>query len=74
MRTTLALETDAAQAIQEHARANDVSLGKAASELIRRGKNYELGISWKNGFPVVNVPDSFGMLSAERAKQLLDDE
>ena len=44
------------------------------SELIRRGKNYELSISWKNGFPVVNVPESFGVLSAERVKQLLDDE
>ena len=74
MRTTLALESDAVDVIQEHARLYDVSLGKAASELIRRGKNYELGITWKNGLPVVNVPDNFGTLSAERVKQLLDEE
>ena len=74
MRTTLALESDAIDVLQEHARIHDVSLGKAASELIRRGKNYELGITWKNGLPVVNVPATFEPLSAERVKQFLDED
>jgi len=49
MRTTLALEDEATDAVQRYARDHGVSLGKAASELIRRGTKYQLGIKYLNG-------------------------
>jgi hypothetical protein len=74
MRTTLALEDDAVQAIQALARANGSSLGKAASELIRRGARYQLRLKRVNGFPVVDVPDDFPVITSEQVRELLDEE
>lgn len=74
MRTTLALEDDAVQAIQEHARERGISLGKAASELIRRGSRYQLGTRRVNGLPVLDAPDDFPSVTTGRVRQLLDEE
>lgn len=74
MRTTLSLEDDAIQAVQVYARRGKLSLGKAASELIRRGARYQLGIGERNGFPVVDVPDDFPLITSERVRELLDEE
>ena len=52
MRTTLALEPDAMEAIRAYAHEHKVSLAKAASELIRRGTRYQLGTRLLNGLPV----------------------
>jgi len=59
MRTTLAIEGDALEAVRAYARSNGVPLGKAASELIRRGCRYQLRIKEVNGFPVLDAPDGF---------------
>jgi hypothetical protein len=74
MRTTLALEDDAITAIQRYARTNRLSLGRAASELIRRGIRYRLGTRQVNGIPVFEAPDDFPLLTSERVRQLLDEE
>lgn len=74
MRTTLALEDDAARAIQAYARRRRLPLGKAASELIRRGFRYQLGIRQVNGFPVLDAPSDFPAITAERVNELLDEE
>ena len=42
MRTTLLLEDDAVEAIQAYAKSRRLSLGKAASELVRRGARYQV--------------------------------
>lgn len=62
------------QAIQEYARRNRISLGKAASELIRRGLRYQLRTRKLNGMPVFEVPDSFPVITTEEIGDLLDDE
>jgi hypothetical protein len=74
MRTTLALEDDAITAIQRYARTNRLSLGRAASELIRRGVRYQLGTRKLNGIPVLEAPDDFPLITSERVRQLLDEE
>lgn len=74
VRTTLSLEHDAMEAIQAYARNNRLSLGRAASELIRRGVHYQLGIRKLHGLPVLEVPDDFPTITAERVRELLDQE
>ncbi len=74
MRTTLSLEDDAIEAIQSYARQNRLSLGKAASELVRRGARYQLGIKMLNGLPVFDVPDDFPTITTEQVRELLNEE
>jgi len=74
MRTTLSLEDDVMKAIAAYAQGQSISLGKAASELIRRGSSYQLGIRKINGLPVFEVPDHFPKITASEVHRLLDEE
>jgi hypothetical protein len=74
MRTTLALEDDAMGAVQEFSVRRRISLGKAASELIRRGSRYQLGVRKVNGLPVLDALDDIPAITAERVRELLDEE
>ena len=74
MRTTITLEDDAMDAIATYAQIQSISLGKAASELIRRGSGYRLGTRKINGLPVFEVPDHFPRITTEQVRQLLDEE
>ena len=74
MRTTLALEDDAAETVKAYARMNRISQGQAASELIRRGARYQLGLKKKNGVAVFDVPDDFPGITTERVRELLAEE
>lgn len=62
------------EALAAYAKGQSISLGKAASELIRRGSSYQIGIRRINGFPVFEVPDHFPKITSEQVRQLLDDE
>jgi len=74
MRTTLALQDDAMKVIRAYARSHRISLGKAASELIRRGVRYQLGTRKLNGLPVLDAPDAFPVITSKRVRALLDEE
>ena len=74
MRTTLALEDDAVEAIQAYAKRRQLSLGKAASELVRRGARYELTTRRVNGLPVLDAPKDFPLITSERVRELADEE
>jgi hypothetical protein len=74
MRTTLALDDDAIDAIHSHAQANGASLGKAASELILRGVRYQMPIRRVNGFPVLDAPEGIPPVTTEQVRALLDEE
>jgi hypothetical protein len=74
MRTTLSLEDDAIDVIRAHARTSQLSMGRAASELIRRGACYQLATRKLNGLPVFEAPDDFPAISTERVRELLDEE
>ncbi|MCX6615548.1 MAG: antitoxin [Acidobacteria bacterium] len=74
MRTTLSLEDDVIEPVQAYARSHRLSLGKAASELIRRGTRYQLGTRKANGLLVLDAPDDFPVITTERVRELLDQE
>jgi hypothetical protein len=74
MRTTLSLENDASRAVRAYAKRNRISLGKAASELIRRGTRYQLGTRIVNGIPVFDVPEDFPLITAKQVQEILDEE
>jgi hypothetical protein len=74
MRTTLSLEDDAIKAIQAYAKNRRLSLGKAASELVRRGAHYQLGTRKVNGLPVLDASDDFPLMTTERVRELCDEE
>lgn len=73
MRTTLALEDEATDAVQSYARDHGMSLGKAASELIRRGTKYQVGIKYVNGLPVFDAGEEFPPITTEEVSRLLDE-
>jgi hypothetical protein len=74
MRTTLSLEDDAIKAIQTYAKDRRLSLGKAASELVRRGARYQLGTRKVNGLPVLDASHDFPLITTERVRELCDEE
>jgi hypothetical protein len=74
MRTTLALEDDAMGAVQEFSVRRRISLGKAASELIRRGNRYQLGVRKVNGLPVLDASEDIPAITTEQVRELLDEE
>ena len=63
MRTTLALDNDAIAAIKAYAKGHDVSMGRAASELIRRGAKFRLGVRMVNDIPVLDATADFPAIS-----------
>ncbi len=74
VRTTLTLEDDAMGAVQDLAVRRRISLGKAASELIRRGSRYQLSVRKVNGLPVLDASDDIPAITAEQVRELLDEE
>jgi hypothetical protein len=73
MRTTLSLDDDAMLAIRAYSKQNDVSIGQAASELIRRGARFRLGVRFVNEVPVFDVPEDFPAIRAEAARDLAEE-
>jgi hypothetical protein len=74
MRTTMAIEEDALGILRSHAEMRGISLGAAASDLIRNGSRYQLSTRRVNGLPVFDVPDDFPLVTDELVHRLMDDE
>jgi hypothetical protein len=74
MRTTLSLESDAIEAIRAYARGRHLSLGKAASELVRRGARYQVGTRKVNGLPVLDASEGFPVITSEQVQELSEEE
>ncbi|MGD0270195.1 MAG: hypothetical protein ABSB14_14105 [Candidatus Sulfotelmatobacter sp.] len=74
MRTTLNLDDDALKLLREYSQTRSLALGKAASELVRRGANAPVQMQMVNGFWSVVLPKGGKKVSTERVKQLLEDE
>jgi hypothetical protein len=68
------LDIDAITAIQAYAKIHDVSMGKAASELIRRGAKFRLGARMVNDIPVLDVPADFPSIAPGIANGGLGEE
>lgn len=74
MRTTLSLEDDAIEAVRTRAKARRISMGAAASELIRHGAAFKITYHLENGFPVFDVPPEFPEVTTEMVQQILEEE
>ncbi len=74
MRTTLNLDDDVLEILREYSETRSLALGKAASELVRRGLNAKVETRLVNGIHVVVLPPDSPKISSEKVKQLLEDE
>jgi hypothetical protein len=74
MRTTLNLDDDTLEILRQYSETRSVSLGKAASELVRLGANAPVQMEMVNGFSRVVLPKHGKKITSERVKELLEDE
>jgi hypothetical protein len=74
MRTTLNLDDDVLELLKDYAENRSVAIGKAASELVRRGLAAPVQTRLVNGFHTVVLPANSPGISSERVKRLLEDE
>jgi hypothetical protein len=74
MRTTINLDDDILERLKDYAEDRSVALGKAASELMRKGLETPLQTRLVNGVHTVVLPPHSPKISSERIKDLLEDE
>ena len=73
MRTTLFLDDDLVPEIKTYAEARDLALGKAVSELVRRGLQAPLRTRVVNGFHVVDLPAGSPAITTGHVRKLQDE-
>jgi hypothetical protein len=73
MRTTLALDDDLVPHVKTYAESRELSLGKAVSELVRRGLHAPLQTRIVNGFHVVELPAGSPPVTVEDVRKLEED-
>jgi hypothetical protein len=73
MRTTLSLDDDVFREVKAYAESRDVAIGKAVSELVRRGLHAPLQTRVVNGFHVVDLPPGSPSVSTEDVEKLQDE-
>ena len=74
MRTTLNLDDDALKILREYSETRSLALGKAASELVRKGAKAPVQMEMADGFWRVVLPKGSKKISSEHVKRLLEDE
>jgi hypothetical protein len=70
MRTTISFDHDIVDALKVYARQRDLALGKAVSELVRRGLRAPLQTRLRNDLHVVDLPPGSPAISAEAIRKL----
>jgi hypothetical protein len=73
MRTTLSLDDDIFREAKSYAESRDIPIGKAVSELVRRGLRAPLQTKVVNGFHVVELPPDSPQVSPEHIRKLQDE-
>jgi hypothetical protein len=70
MRTTLNLDDDVVEMVRQYSEARCVPLGKAASELVRKGFTNPTPTRIVNRLVVFDLPPDSPRITSERVKQL----
>jgi len=70
MRTTLSIDDDVLRDVKLYADNRDIALGKAVSELVRRGLQAPLQTRIVNGFRVVDLPSDSPTVTTEGVRKL----
>ena len=73
MRTTISLDDDVFQLARTYAENRSLGLGKAVSELIRRGLSAPMQTRVVNGFHVVVLPPDSPPVTSEDVKRLREE-
>lgn len=74
MRTTLNIEDEALAMLKQYAEERRLSLGEAASDLIRRGTEAAPKFKTKGGWAVFELPPGSPPLTTELVKQYEEEE
>lgn len=74
MRTTLNLDDEVLRDLKHYAEGRAIGLGKAASELVRRGLEAPVQMRQVNGFHAVVLPPDSPKVTSQQVKRLLEDE
>jgi hypothetical protein len=74
VRTTLSLDDDVFLVLKTYAENRSLAMGKAVSELVRRGLSAPVKTRVVNGLVVFDVPESSEPVTSELVKQLEADE
>jgi hypothetical protein len=70
MRTTLSLDDDVFRLVKTYAESRSVAMGKALSELVRRGLSAPPKTRVVNGLVVFDVPEDSEPVTTELVKRL----
>ena len=70
MRTTISLDDDIVPQVKTYAETRDISVGKATSELVRRGLHAPLQTRVVSGFRVVELPVGSPAVTTEHVRKL----
>lgn len=73
MRTTLSIDDDAFRLVQQYAESRSLALGKAVSELVRRGVSHSWGIRETDGLHVVDLPGDSPKITTKHVLALEDE-
>jgi hypothetical protein len=73
MRTTLSIDDDTFEQLKVYAQSRDIALGKAVSELVRRGLHAPLQTRVVNGFHVVDLPPGSPSVRLEHVRKLQEE-
>jgi hypothetical protein len=74
MRTTLSLDDDVFQVVKSYAENRSLAMGKALSELVRRGLGAPVKTRVVNGLVVFDVPEDSEPVTSEQVKRLEAEE
>ena len=74
MRTTLSLDDDVLREVKAYAKSRDVAIGKAVSDLVRRGLRAPVQTRVVNGIHVVDLPSDSPRVTTKRVIELDADQ
>ena len=74
MRTTLRLDEDVFDLVKDYAESRSMPLGKAVSELVRRGWNTPVPTRVVNGLHVLVAPPGARPITSEDVKRMEEEE
>jgi hypothetical protein len=73
MRTTLAIDDDVLERVKEYAAQRKVPLGRAATDLIRRGISRPLVLKCVDGLYLPDLPEDTPVLTTKRLLEAEDE-
>jgi hypothetical protein len=74
MRTTVSLDDDAFRILQQYAKSRSLRMGKALSELVRRGFALPRPTRTVNGLQVFDLPADSPRVTGSKVRELEEEE